>query len=45
VEPTWIQVKANHVKPNPIVKKAFLDLEKKIIFYLKNKITHFAMLA
>jgi peptidoglycan/LPS O-acetylase OafA/YrhL len=37
VEPTWIQVKANHVKPNPIVKKAFLDLEKKIIFYLKKQ--------
>ena len=37
VEPTWIQVKANQVKPNPIVKKAFLDLEKKIIFYLKKE--------
>ena len=37
VEPTWIQVKANQVKPNPIVKKAFLDLEEKIIFYLKKE--------
>jgi hypothetical protein len=37
VEPTWIQVKANQVKPNPIVKKAFLDLEKQIIFYLKKE--------
>lgn len=35
VEPTWIQVKANQVNPNPIVKKAFLDLEKQIDFYLK----------
>jgi peptidoglycan/LPS O-acetylase OafA/YrhL len=37
VDPTWIQVKANQVKPNPIVKKAFLDLEEKIIFYLKKE--------
>jgi hypothetical protein len=37
VEPTWFQVKANQVKPNPIVKKAFLDLEKQIIFDLKNE--------
>ena len=35
VEPTWIQVKTNQVKPNPVVKKAFLDLEKHVIFYLK----------
>ena len=37
VQPTWIQVKANQVKPNPIVKKAFLDLEKEIKFYLKKE--------
>ena len=37
VELTWIQVKANQVKPNPIVQKAFLDLEKQIIFYLKKE--------
>jgi peptidoglycan/LPS O-acetylase OafA/YrhL len=37
VEPTWIQVKANQVKPNPIVKRVFLDLEKQIIFYLKEE--------
>ena len=37
VEPTWIQVKANQVKPNLIVKKAFLDLEKQIIFYIKKE--------
>ena len=37
VEPTWIQVKANLVKPNLIVKKAFLDLEKQIIFDLKKE--------
>ncbi len=37
VEPAWIQVKANQVKPNPIVKKAFLDLEEQIIFYLKKE--------
>jgi hypothetical protein len=36
-DPTWIQVKANQVKPNPIVKKAFFDLEKQIVFHLKNK--------
>ena len=36
-DPTWIQVKANQVKPNPIVKEAFLDLEDKIIFYLKKE--------
>ncbi len=37
VEPTWIQVKANQVKPNPIVKKAFLDLENQINFNLKKE--------
>jgi len=36
-EPTWIQAKRNQVKPNPIVKKAFLDLEKQIVFHLKNQ--------
>ena len=36
-DPTWIQVKTNQVKPNPIVKEAFLDLEDKIIFYLKKE--------
>ena len=36
-EPTWIQVKAKQVKPNPIVKKAFFDLEKQINFYLKRE--------
>jgi hypothetical protein len=35
--PTWIQMKANQVKPNPIVKKAFLDLEKQIFFHLKKE--------
>jgi peptidoglycan/LPS O-acetylase OafA/YrhL len=37
VEPTWIQVKTNQVKPNPNGIKAFLDLEKHIIFYLKKE--------
>jgi peptidoglycan/LPS O-acetylase OafA/YrhL len=37
VDPTWVQVKANQVKPNPIVKKAFLDLEKQINFYLNKE--------
>jgi peptidoglycan/LPS O-acetylase OafA/YrhL len=37
VEPTWIQVKANQVKPNPIVKKAFLNLEEKIISNLEKE--------
>ena len=37
VEPIWVQVKANHVTPNPIVKKAFLDLEKQIKFYLNKE--------
>jgi peptidoglycan/LPS O-acetylase OafA/YrhL len=41
VQPTWIQVKANQVKPNPIVKKAFLDLEKQIKFYLKKENNRF----
>ena len=35
--PTWIQVKANQIKTNPIVKKAFLDLEKQIVFHLKKE--------
>jgi hypothetical protein len=35
--PTWIQMKANQVKPNPIVKKAFLDLEKQIVFQLEKE--------
>ena len=39
VEPAWIQVKANQVKPNPIVRKAFLDLEREIIFSLKENNT------
>ena len=30
VLPAWIQVKANRVKPNPIVKQAFRELEKEI---------------
>lgn len=37
VDPTWIQVKKDQVKPNPNVKKAFLNLEKKINFYLMKK--------
>jgi hypothetical protein len=37
VEPTWIQVKANKVKPNPNVKKVFLDLDKQINFYLRKE--------
>lgn len=37
VDPTWVQVKANQVKPNPIIKKAFLDLEKQINFYLNKE--------
>ena len=30
VLPAWIQVKANRVKPNPIVNQAFRELEKEI---------------
>ncbi len=37
VEPSWIQIKANQVKPNPIVKKAFMDLEKRINLYLNKE--------
>lgn len=37
VDPTWVQVKANQVKVNPIVKVAFLDLEKKINFYVNKE--------
>jgi hypothetical protein len=37
VEPTWVQVKANRVKSNPIVKKAFFDLEKQISFYVEKQ--------
>jgi peptidoglycan/LPS O-acetylase OafA/YrhL len=41
LEPTWIQVKTNQVKPNPVVKKAFFDLEKKIKFYIEQESTGF----
>ncbi len=34
VDPTWVQVRANRVQPNRIVKKAFLDLDKQIGFHL-----------
>jgi peptidoglycan/LPS O-acetylase OafA/YrhL len=34
---TWIQVKANQVKPNIIVKNAFLDLENQINYNLKKE--------
>ena len=34
IDPSWFQIKTNRVKPNPIVKKAFLDLEKHIDFSL-----------
>jgi len=37
VEPTWIQLKSNQIRPNPVVKKAFLDLEKQIIFSIKKE--------
>jgi peptidoglycan/LPS O-acetylase OafA/YrhL len=30
VEPTWIQLKKNQIKPNPVVKQAFLKLEEEI---------------
>lgn len=37
VDPALIQVKTNRVKPNPIVREAFMDLEKQIAFYLKKE--------
>jgi len=41
VEQTWIQSQLNQIKPNPIVKKAFMDLEKKINFYLNKESNRF----
>jgi len=41
VEPVWVQVKLNKVNPNPIVKKAFVDLEEKIAFHLENRDNRF----
>jgi hypothetical protein len=37
VERTWIHAKANLIEPNPIVRKAFLDLEKQINVNLKKE--------
>lgn len=45
VESTWVQVKTNTVRPNPIVKKAFIDLEKQISFYLEKYDKRFGYLS
>ena len=41
VEPMWVQVKADRVLPNPIVRKAFLDLEKQIVSYVEQQDNRF----